>query len=141
MGIKISHLFFVIFYLFTSVLLYGQELDSLSLMARADSLYKVGKKFQRSFKGNEAIPLLEKALSIYERLNKTNKIGNSLNRIALVYGQIFSEWPEAEHYWLETLKVRKSIRDEKGVAWVNRYLGIASEKMGKYGHLLFNDCS
>ena len=73
MGIKISHLFFVIFYLFTSVLLYGQELDSLKLMARADSLYKVGKKFQRSFKGNKAIPPLEKALSIsmFSRLEVT----------------------------------------------------------------------
>ena len=104
-------------YLIVIILLIGSFLSMFSetnnLKLKADSLYASGKANQRAMESDKALIRLNQALELYEQLDARKEIGNTLNKIGLIFGQNWGNWPKAEVYWNRALKIKKELNNKK----------------------------
>ena len=82
-------LFFLILFIVIEEKGYGQSKQKTDIVSKskivADSLYKLGSKYDETGNSKEALILYEKSLNIYQSIGENQKVGDCYNSIGTIY--------------------------------------------------------
>ena len=109
----------------------SQKIATSSQAKTADSLFSLAKKYEAASNYQQALPLLEKSLKMYQIIGDKVKIGGCLSYLALVQ-YAFGNYPKAHFFYTEALNAYQKAGAKKEMAGTLNNISVVYEAVGKY---------
>lgn len=114
---------------------YGQTAQNITIYSKskilADSLYKLGSKYDDVGNSIQALIFYKNSLNIYQSIEESQKIGDCYNSIGTIY-YFKGDYLKTLFFFEQSLGSHKKAKNKKGVAGILNNIGAVHYSLGNY---------